>query len=72
MVEHVARALVVMGLVLVGLGALIWLGGRLPWLGNLPGDIHIERPGWRISILLGTSLLLSLLLTVLMHILGRR
>ena len=32
-------------------------------LGHLPGDIRVERPGFRLYVPLGTGLLLSLLLT---------
>ncbi|MCS7081783.1 MAG: DUF2905 domain-containing protein [Bacteroidetes bacterium] len=72
MSEQLGKTLVLIGLGLVALGSLLWLLGRLPWFGNLPGDIHIERPGWRLSILLGTSLLLSILLTLLLNMIGRR
>ena len=46
------------------LGLVAWLlsAARIP-LGHLPGDIRVERPGFRIYFPLGTSLLVSLLLT---------
>jgi len=65
------RWFIVIGLVLVGLGVLFLLLGRLPWLGRLPGDIVIERPGLTVYIPLGTMLLLSLVLTVLANLIGR-
>ncbi len=43
----VGRALVLLGVVLVVVGGLLWLGGaaggRIPFLGRLPGDIHVQR-----------------------------
>ena len=48
------------------------LVGRVPWLGRLPGDIHIQRGGWTFYFPLATSLLLSLVLTLILWILGRR
>ena len=48
--------LVVVGLVVTAVGALIWLG--VP-LGRLPGDIAIERDGFRLYVPITTSLLVS-------------
>lgn len=45
-------------------GLLVW--GLAAWkvpLGRLPGDLRIERCGFRLYFPLGTSLLVSLLLT---------
>ena len=48
--------LVVVGLVVAAVGGLIWLG--VP-LGRLPGDIAIERDGFRLYVPITTSLLVS-------------
>jgi Protein of unknown function (DUF2905) len=72
-----------LGKILVGFGAVMLLlggtlllagslTGKVPWLGRLPGDIHIERGGWNVYIPLGTSLLVSIVLTVIFAIFGRR
>ncbi len=65
------RWLIWLGLGIAGLGLLISLAGRLPWLGRLPGDIRIQRDGVSIFFPLATSLLLSLILTVLLNVLIR-
>jgi len=55
-------------LVLLGIGLVIlglWLWGKLPFLGRLPGDIRIERGGLVIYIPLASMLLLSLVLSLL-------
>jgi hypothetical protein len=57
--------LLVSGMVLAGIG-LIWiLAPQIPWLGHLPGDIHIERENFRFYFPLATCLLLSLVLSLL-------
>ena len=48
------------------------LAGRVPWLGRLPGDIHIQRGGWTFYFPLATSLLLSVALTLIFYLIGRR
>jgi membrane protein implicated in regulation of membrane protease activity len=58
------RVLMVAGGVLLVLGALFTLGGRIPWLGRLPGDIAIERDNFRFYFPLGTSILISVLLSL--------
>ena len=68
----VGRALIILGFVLVVLGALLSLVGRVPWLGRLPGDIHIQRGSWSFYFPLATSLVLSVVLSLLFWLFGRR
>jgi multidrug transporter EmrE-like cation transporter len=58
------------GIVVVGL---VWyfFGNRLHWLGRLPGDIRIEREGFRFYFPLTTMVLLSLLISGVLNILRR-
>lgn len=58
------RFLIIAGLVLVAVGFLWPYLGRLG-LGRLPGDIVIEREGFRLYIPIVTSLIISVVLTVL-------
>lgn len=69
--SSVGRVVVVVGVVIVALGLLLVLGGALG-LGRLPGDIAIRRGNTRVYIPLATCLLLSLVLTVVLSLLGRR
>ena len=64
--------LIGLGCLAVVLGAALLLAARLPWLGRLPGDIHIQRGNWTFYFPLATSLLLSVVLTLILWILGRR
>jgi len=43
----------------------------VPWLGKLPGDIRIERPGLTLHFPLTTCLVLSALLTLLAQLFSR-
>lgn len=66
------KILVIIGLVIVGIGVLLWLGGKIPWIGRLPGDIIIKRENFTFYFPLATSILASLVLTLIMFLLGKR
>jgi membrane associated rhomboid family serine protease len=71
-VEPLGRALIVAGLVIAVVGVVMVLGPRIPILGNLPGDIRIERGNATIIIPLGTMLLVSIIASVVLSLLNRR
>jgi hypothetical protein len=70
------KILVAFGIVMVLVGVILLLSGTLsdkvPWLGRLPGDIHVKRDGWSVYVPLGTSLLLSIVLTLVVAFFSRR
>jgi hypothetical protein len=66
------RLLVVAGLLIAALGALLAWGPKLPLLGKLPGDFTFGGAGWRLYVPLGTSLLLSLLLTLVLWLIRKK
>ncbi len=70
--DSLARVLIVFGVVLALLGGLLLLAGKIPFLGRLPGDIIIRRENWSFYFPLTTSILLSILVTLLFSLFGRR
>ena len=70
--SSMGRLVLVLGLVIVAVGALMLLAGRVPFLGRLPGDIAIQRGSWSFYFPLATSILISLLLTVALNVFARR
>jgi hypothetical protein len=71
-VTDVGRLLIIFGLLIALVGLVLVLAGRVPWLGRLPGDIYIQRGNWTFYFPLATCLLLSVALTVLFWMFGRR
>lgn len=70
----IGRMLILFGAVLVLAGLFFLLAERFPGLriGRLPGDISIERDDFRFYFPLGTSILVSLILSLLLWLLSRR
>lgn len=67
---EIARALIVMGALIVLVGLVLLVVGRIPFLGHLPGDIRIQTVGTTWYIPLATSILISIVLSLLLTIIG--
>jgi hypothetical protein len=70
--NDLGRLLIALGLVLLIAGALVLLLGRtgIP-LGRLPGDIFYKSKNVSVYVPLGTSILLSVLLSVVFYLISR-
>lgn len=64
--EMLGRGLMLLGGALFVVGLLLWWAPSIPWIGRLPGDIRVERPGFRLYFPVTTSILLSVLLSLLL------
>jgi H+/Cl- antiporter ClcA len=61
-----------LGLILVVVGGVLWLSGnKLSWLGNLPGDIRIEKENVKIYIPITTMILVSVVLSLVFWLIRR-
>jgi hypothetical protein len=60
------------GVILVVVGIIIYFfHDKLGWIGRLPGDIRVERPGFRLYIPITTMLLASVVLSVVLWLIKR-
>jgi len=71
-IEQIGKFLVIAGIVVIAVGGLMMLSGRIPWLGRLPGDIIVQRKNFTFYFPLATSIILSILLTLVFWLMGRR
>ncbi len=65
------RILIYVGVFLVVLGLIVSLAGRVPWIGQLPGDIYIQRERFSFYFPITTCLLISAVLTLVLYFLRR-
>jgi Protein of unknown function (DUF2905) len=70
--QGVGWALIVLGIVTAVVGVVLVAGPRIPLLGHLPGDIVIQRDNVTIFIPLGTMLVVSIVVSVVLALIGRR
>jgi hypothetical protein len=68
---EVGRALLVFGAVLLVVGGALIVADKLG-LGRLPGDIVVERKGFRLYAPIATSIIVSLILTALLNLVFRK
>lgn len=69
--NSLGKPLIIMGLIIVAIGVIVSLAGKIPWLGRLPGDIHIKKENFTFYFPLATSILLSLLISFLLWLFRR-
>jgi hypothetical protein len=69
--DQIGKLIVVAGVLLVTLGLVILFADRIPFVGKLPGDIHIRRGNFQFYFPLVTSIGLSILLSFLFWVFTR-
>ncbi len=72
MFDSLAKMLILFGVVLALLGGLLLLAGKIPFIGRLPGDFSFRGERWSFYFPLTTSIVISILLTLLFSLFGRR
>jgi uncharacterized membrane protein YidH (DUF202 family) len=66
------KILIIIGLVIAIVGVLIAMGGKIPWIGRLPGDITIKSEKYTFYFPLATTILISVVLTLIFWFVGRK
>ena len=65
------KVLIVLGVILIVAGLFLHLKGEIPLLGRLPGDIRIEREHFSFYFPLGTCILISAAVTLVLWLFRR-
>ncbi len=69
--EEFGKMLIILGIFILVIGFLLTLGGKIPYLGRLPGDIVIKRGNFTFYFPIVTCILLSVLLTLIFSLFRR-
>ncbi len=71
-VQYIGKFLILLGLIIAAIGGLLLFSEKIPWIGRLPGDIMIQRRNFTFYFPLVTSILLSVILTLIFWLIGRK
>ncbi|NIS60447.1 MAG: DUF2905 family protein [Proteobacteria bacterium] len=61
----IGKVLLMVGGVFVLVGLVLMLKDKIPWIGRLPGDIHVKRDTFSFYFPLTTCIIISVILTFL-------
>uniref|UniRef100_A0A7C4AIU5 DUF2905 domain-containing protein n=1 Tax=Thermodesulfovibrio aggregans TaxID=86166 RepID=A0A7C4AIU5_9BACT len=70
--NEIGKFLIIFGFIIIILGLLLTFAGKIPFIGRLPGDIVIEKRNFVLYFPLGTSILLSIILSLIFYLLSRK
>jgi uncharacterized membrane protein len=68
----ISKTLIFLGITLILIGIALPFSSRIPWLGRLPGDIYIKKENFSFYFPIATSIIISILLSFILYILGRK
>lgn len=64
----IGKSLIIIGVVLILIGAIISVSSRIPFIGRLPGDIYIKRDNFTFYFPLATSILISIIISLILYL----
>jgi len=70
--SDLGRSIITIGIVLVIVGILLTVAGKIPGVGRLPGDIFIKKENFSFYFPLTTCILLSILFSMFMYFYGKK
>lgn len=62
--------IIVIGLVLLVIGGLVWLGA-FGWFGRLPGDLRYEGENTRVYVPITSAIIVSIVASIVINLVGR-
>ena len=65
------KALIILGIVIIGLGVLFTFGGRIPWVGQLPGDLYVQRGRFSFYFPITTCIVISAIVSLVLYLFRR-
>lgn len=69
--SDMGRVMMLVGAGIFVIGLLITFAGRLPWFGQLPGDIMVDRGNVKVFAPIASMIIISIVLTVILNLVAR-
>lgn len=70
--SYFAKFLILLGVVIIGIGLILLLFEKIPYIGRLPGDILIKRKNFTFYFPITTSIIISIILSIILMIIFRK
>jgi hypothetical protein len=70
--HHIGKFLIIFGMIIIVIGSVLLFWGKIPFAGRLPGDIMVQKKNFTFYFPVATSIVLSLLLTLLFWVFGKK
>jgi len=71
-IQYIGKSLIIVGILIILIGGLLTISGKIPYIGRLPGDILIQRKNFTFYFPIMTGIILSILLTLIFWLISRR
>ena len=70
--QSMAKLIIALGIILVIIGVGLLYFKDIPFIGKLPGDIHIEKKNYSFHFPITTCILLSVIISLLFYLFSKR
>ena len=70
--SDLGKSIIFIGIVLIIVGILVTMAGKMPGAGKLPGDIFVKKENFSFYFPLTTCILLSIIFSAIMYFLGKK
>jgi hypothetical protein len=64
--NYIGKVLVLFGVVMIVVGGIFMISGKVPWLGRLPGDIYVQKKNFSFFFPITTSILISIVISLIL------
>ena len=68
---EMAKAIILIGVVLVVIGLVLLLFQKTPFPGKLPGDVMIKKENFTFYFPLATSIIISIIISLILYLIGK-
>lgn len=65
--HDLGKILIVIGALILIIGIVLTIYGKIPFLGKLPGDIKIERENFTFYLPIASSILISIIISLIFY-----
>ncbi|MDD5005211.1 MAG: DUF2905 domain-containing protein [Candidatus Omnitrophica bacterium] len=69
---EIGKLLIILGVFIVFVGILLITVGKIPFLGKLPGDIHVQKENFSFYFPITTSIIVSIVLSLIFWLFSKR